>query len=356
MNTATRPKVAFCRLLLCLFFAAPAMSPLLAQTGGINIFKFLNLPASARITGLGGYQLTQADGDVAMAYANPALLNIAQHQQLSLSHSFFPGNIQYGNVAYGHWITPWKVALQGGVHYVNYGMMDRTDEFEQVNGQFKARENALTIGASKALYERLTVGINLRFISAAYDNYQSTAFSSDIGALYRDTASGFSVALVGRHLGAQLGTFRPDNRETLPFEMQLAVSQQLSHLPFRFSVVYRYLNRWNVLYDDPNIAEPINFDGETIPDIRHPWIENFFRHFVFNGEFFFGARENIRFRIGYNHMQRKELSIDNYRTLAGFSFGLGFKVKRFRLDYGRGTYHAAGSSNHLTIATPLDFF
>jgi hypothetical protein len=53
---------------------------------------------------------------------------------------------------------------------------------------------------------------------------------------------------------------------------------------------------------------------------------------------------------------RRELSVDNFRSLAGFSFGAGIKINRFRIDYGRTNFHLAGGTNHLSISTNFSEF
>ena len=72
------------------------------------------------------------------------------------------------------------------------------------------------------------------------------------------------------------------------------------------------------------------FLGDQQPaDEGVDFFDNFFRHFVFNGEFLFGKTESFRLRLGYNHLRRKELSLENQFSLSGFSFGVGFKVSKF---------------------------
>ena len=69
-----------------------------------------------------------------------------------------------------------------------------------------------------------------------------------------------------------------------------------------------------------------------------------------------GLDENFRFRVGYSHQVRKEMSVNNIRSMAGFSLGFGFKVSKFRLDYGLGKQHLAGGMNHLSISTNFSEF
>jgi hypothetical protein len=72
---------------------------------------------------------------------------------------------------------------------------------------------------------------------------------------------------------------------------------------------------------------------------------------VFNGEFLFGKKDNFRLRFGYNHLMRKELSVRNLRSLAGFSMGAGLKISRFRIEYGRSILHLGANLNHFSIST-----
>ena len=159
-------------------------------------------------------------------------------------------------------------------------------------------------------------------------------------------------------MGTQISTYDGNDREPLPFEIQLGVSKKLRHLPFRFSVIYHHLQRWNILYDDPNAEQsPLFFgDVQTERSDTEIFFDNFSRHFIFNGELLIGQKENLQLRAGYNHLMRKELNVDNFSSFGGFTFGFGLKINRFRIDYGRTNFHIAGGLNQLTISTNLKEF
>jgi hypothetical protein len=119
------------------------------------------------------------------------------------------------------------------------------------------------------------------------------------------------------------------------------------------------LQQWQIRYDDPALqqSEFISFTGEEQKKSGSPVVDNFFRHMIFNGEFLLGKHEGFRLRVGYNHLRKRELSVNNYRSLAGFSAGVGVKVSRFRVDFGYSVYHLAGGVVHLGIGTNLrEFF
>ncbi len=328
-----------------------------AQIGGDSVYEFLQFPSSARVAALGDHLITVKDADVSLAFANPSVLNPEMHQQLSFNHSFLMDGISHGYVGYGHYLSQHNVSVHGGMQYVNYGQFNLADEFGNLNGTFKAGEYALTLGIGKQLYEKLSVGMNVKFISSQLESYNSFGLSGDIGATYQDTSSNIAFSLLFRNIGTQLSTYTPDFRERLPYEVQLGLSKRLKYLPLRFSVIYRYLNRWNILYDDPNNRENTFFiDDFDNPSSSNTQLTNFFRHFVFSGEFLFGKAENFRMRVGYNVLRAQELKVSNLRSLAGFSFGVGVKVNRFRVDYGQGVFHLAGSMNYISISTNFQEF
>ncbi len=324
--------------------------------GGNNVFEFLNLSPSARVTGLGGNLITVKDDDVALAYNNPSLLNPSMSGRIGFGNNFYLSDINHGYVSYGHYAKKWDLTWHGGIQYISYGDFDATDEIGNVIGQFNAAEYAFTVGAGKELYERLSVGANLKFITSSFESYNSTGMVADFAAIFHDTARQFNITMVLKNVGSQFSTYTDGNREEIPTELQIGLSKRLRHLPFRFSVIYRYLDRWNVLYDDPNSEEDIFFFGDDQTSSDNNFVDNFARHFIFNGEFLFGRLDNFRVRFGYNHMNRKELTVRNLRSLAGFSFGVGMKINRFRIDFGQGITHLGASQTHLSISTNFKEF
>ena len=328
---------------------------LYAQIGGLHTYEFMNLSPSARITALGGNLITVRDDDANLALGNPAALNERMHQQISVNHSFHVAGISHGYASYAHHLDSIGLTSHIGVQYVTYGDFIETNERGQEIGTFQASEYAINLGAGKQVAERLAVGANLKVITSQMERYSSFGLGMDAAATYFDTSRNFVATMVFRNMGRQLSYFRDGDPEPLPFEIQVGVSKKLRYLPFRFSIVYRHLNRWNILYDDPNAEPSVLFLGEEQSEQSEAslWFDNFFRHFIFNGEFLIGPKENFRLRFGYNHFMRRELSVDNFGSLAGFSFGVGFKVSRFRIDYGYQSFHLGGGLNHFSISTSI---
>lgn len=347
----------------CLRWAlwALALMPAMIQAqvnGGRQAFAFLDLPASPRITALGGNVISTRDHDLSLAQAQPALLHPGSHGQLSFNHQFHLAGTGAGYFGYAHHLDRAATTLHAGFQYLHYGDIPWTNEFNQTLGSFRASELSVVAGASRTFEERLSYGVNLRLAQSVLEAYRSTALSADAGVFYENPESRVGIGMVLRHMGAQISRYHEGQREALPFDALIGVSKRLQHLPFRLSVTAHTLHRWNVRYDDPALKQGNRFPGQT-PEKENrlaQGVDNLFRHLIFGGEFLLGKTESFRIRLAYDHRMRREMLVPGYRGMAGFSGGLGLNVYRFRLDYGFAVYHLAGTVHHLGISTNLSEF
>ena len=343
------------KLLLPLFCTFSSF--LFGQTaGGRYTYSFLTLPNSARVTGLAGTQISIQDDDINLAYVNPASLNAKTSGSLSLSHQFHFADIQQTYFAYGHHLKKWGIHSHAALHHINYGDFNYGDEIGKLDGSFSASETALILGASYSIQNKLHLGANLKNIFSSLESYNSYGLAIDLGAIYYIDSAYTSIGLVIKNLGGELISYAAENRSA-PLDIQIGFTKRLKHLPFRFGVIFNQLQLWDVRYDDPNKEQVSNVFGESSQQSEfQKSTDNFFRHLTFNGEFLLGKNQNLRLRGGYNHIRRKELSVQSLRSMAGFSLGLGIKISYFKLDYGIGFHHIAGGTHHLSISTQLRDF
>lgn len=89
----------FRNIFLCLSLVLITAS-VYSQTGGNNTYEFLNLPISARITALGGNNISTKDNDLNLALINPALLTDTMNNNIALNYTGYFSDIKYGYVTY----------------------------------------------------------------------------------------------------------------------------------------------------------------------------------------------------------------------------------------------------------------
>jgi hypothetical protein len=345
------------KFLLVLFIGALMIEGLSAQIGGNHLFEFLNVPNSSRLTALGGYLTTVKDDDVNLALTNPASLNEAMNGALSFQHNFYLSDINSGYVAYAHHLDNTDYTFHGGFQYMQYGDFQETDVIGNVIGEFKANELAMTLGAAKQLNEHYSVGLNLKFINSRFESYSAIAIGGDISGMYYNPETEIAASISLTNVGGILSDYTEQTSPSMPTQLQIGFSKRLKHLPFRYSIIAHHLEQWDIAYDDPSVQDQTLLFGEDSSTDDGPgFVDKVARHLVFSGEFLLGKEENLRLRLAYSNQRRAELNLVNQFTLAGFSFGFGIKVNRFRLDYGFGGYHYASGAHHLGISTNVKSF
>ncbi|MBL4716127.1 MAG: hypothetical protein COC01_07500 [Bacteroidetes bacterium] len=324
-----------------------------AQIGGNNTFEFLNLSPSARTTALGANHISIVDDDVDLAFTNPSLLNESFHSQLSLGVIKYFSGIKYGTANYAHQYKNCGTFLVG-FQYVTYGDFDYTDETGEILAGFGATDHNLNIGWGMAVDTTYSIGANLKTIYSQYEGYNSLGFALDIAGTYYNEKKKLAVAGLIKNMGTQVDAYRKGNKEPLPFDIQLGISKRLAHVPFRFSILAHHLYKFDIRYNDTNIVTTTSFVDDTTTKAKKYYADKAFRHLAFGGELLLSKGFNVR--VGYNHLRRRELDLQNKFTMAGFSWGFGIKVKKFHFSYGRGIFHAAGPSNHFTLTARLSEF
>lgn len=324
------------------------------QLAGKHAFEFLSLPSSARTSALAGQVLGVMDDDVSLGLQNPASLNSLMHNRLSIAHNFHFADIQNGSVSYGRTIPQLGINTHAAVQYIHYGTFQYADAYGVTDGtSFSAAETAFTVGASKKIADRLIAGVNMKAVFSRLENYSASGLATDIGLNYLTDSSRTVISFLIRNAGAELTTYNGE-RVGLPIDIQIGLTKKLRYLPFRFSIIAHQLHKGNIRYDDPNKTPETDLFGEEIKQSKlSEVIDNVFRHLLINGEFLLGRHQNLRIRGGYSHLRRKELSLSTFRSLAGFSLGVGIKASIFRLDYGVAYHHLVGATNHITISTDL---
>ena len=327
------------------------------QSGGLNTLDFLQLVQPARISAIGGANLSVFDGDANMTGFNPGLLNGQMHDKVALNFVDYFAGINYGNVSYTYGIdTVVDRVAQVNLMNANYGTMQYADATGQLTGgSFTANDAVLNLSYAQQLSKQIRGGVTMKFIYSAIESYQAFGVACDLGASYyneeKELSMGFSVLNIGPNISYS------DNgaRESLPTQVLFGISKKLKYAPFRLSVTFENLQKWDLTVQNPNLTPQTDpLTGELIPVKQPGFLDKAMRHVVIGGEIL--LTKNFHIRTGFNYRRMRELSLAARPGLVGMSLGLGFRINRFHLSYARSSYHRAGGTNSISILTRIGDF
>ncbi len=304
------------------------------------------------MVGMGANFSSIYDGDISLSIANPSLINKEMHNQLSLNFVDYFAGVNYGFASYSR---TWDKlgSFVASVQYIDYGEERETSFLGDTLGTFSGAENALIIGWGRALDSVFTIGANLKVISSFLYDYNSFGLGVDLSATYVKREKNFSASFILRNIGRQIAGNIPGDNSRLPFEIQLAISKKLKHVPLRWNVVLANLQKFDLSYFNPNASEnkPDPFTGE-IKGTKDNIGQKLMRHVIVGVEL--SPIKRFQLRLGYNYRRRQEMKVENRLGTVGFSWGFGIRISRFQINYSRSAYHLAGSPNYISITTNLN--
>jgi hypothetical protein len=340
-----RRAAGFC-LSLGLLTAVPAAAQ---QLGGSSVFPFLDLPVGAQQAALGGTNVSSRNDDPTMLFANPALLNADMDGRLALSYVAYVADIKQSTAAYV--FDTKKAGRFGlGITYLTYGALDSYDAAGNSLGTFSINE--YTVGLSDSYTKgKFTFGATTKLAVSGIAGSRSVAGVADLGVLYKHATQDFTVGLAMKNAGYQFTPYPGTERGKLPLDVELGATVKPEHMPVRMSLTMHHLNQWDIQYLDPNERGQLDENNEEKKPSKS-FGDNLARHFTVSAALVLS--KNLQFRIGYNHLQRRELALVNTSGSAGLSFGGMIKLAGFQLDYTHAVLQAAGSSEYFTLARNLD--
>jgi hypothetical protein len=337
--------------LFVMLFTEPAIA--FGQPGG-KAFQFLEITNSARIAALGGDAVAIHDDDPELAYLNPAMLNRDMHHHLALNYVKYFAGTNFGFASAAARLGQ-KGTIAGGIHYLNYGAFEGADETGLLTGKFRAADYSVNVMYSHPVDSLITFGFTVKTIFSDYEMYNSTALAVDAGITYNNPDSKFTAGLVIRNLGFQVNAYYPNgSHEPLPFNIALGISQGLQYAPITFYILANHLEKWDLTYvttEEENNSMAITGESSSKSDFD-VFADKFMRHILLGTEFNIG--NNLVLRAGYNYRRRQELKIDAKPGMVGFTLGIGIKLSKFRISYGRAIYHLAGGTNQFSFSMNLD--
>jgi hypothetical protein len=313
-----------------------------AQLGGQRAFEFLNIPANARLSALGGVNITSGFDDPAMVSSNPAFINPEWHNRLVVNWLDYFADISQYSVTYSREFEKLGV-WTANLSYMDYGEFEQYDDVGFALGTFNVAEYVFSVSHSKQ-FGAFSVGSSLKLAVSDIADYNASALLFDFGGTFRHPVKDLTVGMTVKNLGFLMADYSEESVSRLPLDVQLGVTYKPEHMPLRFSFTARNLIRDNATFYDP--SSPVSGSNEKLGVG-----DEIFRRIVFGTEIIID--ESFQLRVGYNHLLRQELKMESASSGAGFSFGFMMKIKRFEFSYARALYHTAGGSNVLQLNTDL---
>ena len=331
-----------CPLLAMFSLAVPFAAN--AEGSGSSAYDFLTIPTSSHAFALGGHAPAVIDDDVTLVDQNPALLGPEIEKQVAFNYMMYmqSGNfagLRYGMAAGEH--GAWAI----GMRYLNYGSITRYDESGFTAGDTFSPQDLVIEGTySHDFSERVRGGINLKMAYSNYDSRTAFAIAADLGINYYDDEHDLSLSAVLRNAGGQVKRFN-EAYDRLPIDLEFGYMQGLGSSPFSIAVTATNLTRWKL----PYYTHDSNSDQM---ELKSNFGTNLFRHLIFGLQY--SPNEKVYAALAYNYKTRTDMSTYSRNFLSGFSIGLGFKVKSFRVGLAYAMPHKSGSSLLLNLAYSIE--
>lgn len=317
------------------FFSTTAV----AQIGGKHAFEFVNVPGNARLTALGGVNVSLVDRDPNFFFSNPSLVGDTLSGWASAGYQFYVADIGQSVFSYSPVFK--KVGmLSVGVSHMSYGNIKAYDQTGLEIGDFKSSETLLVISKTHQV-NHFRFGASLKGAFSSIAGYRATALMFDLGGTFIHPSSEFTAGVTIKNLGFMLAEYSESSDSSLPFDVQLGSTFKPEHMPVRFSITAYNLTQADISYYDPSQA---NEKPQTLDKVL--------RHFNFGVELL--LHRNVNILLGYNYLLHKELKLENTGGGSGLSFGFSARVKSFEFVFSRSSYIVGTAAYNLTLSADLN--
>lgn len=292
-------------------------------------FQFVEQSSFARLSGLGGVNLTSSS-DPLFLLQNPASLDSSNENRGAFHYLNFPGGINWATAGY-QWSPSFGGQLALGLQVVSYGAFEGFDQLGIPTGDFAAQEFSLAAAYAKNTGV-FTYGGSIKLLGSILESYQAYALALDFGVSYRHPEEDLVLAMTVRNLGFPVGTYLPGQRLRLPQDVRFGASFKPEYMPLRFHWTLRNLNAM-----EQNLEQASSFGRKA------------FEKMVWGVEIL--PAETFSLMLGYNQLIRNRFTGTTAPGAAGFSGGFAFRVRQFELSYSRAFYNVAGASNLFGVST-----
>jgi hypothetical protein len=315
-------------------------------------YNSLNLNNSSRVLSMGGDVISIVDNDVSLAFQAPSLLNKEMNRQMSFNFVDYVSDINFISFHYAQKISN-NLMIFSGLDAINYGEFIGSDATGNSTSLFTANQQIFTLGTAKQISDKFTLGTNIKLLNSQLESYHSLSLSSNVSTTYFNKENNLAATLLFKNMGKPIKSYTSTS-ENLPFEIQLGLSKSLQHLPFRYSLVLHHLNVYDIS-NDYNLNTIYDLTTNTIIIKKETVAKKMLRHVILGGELN-PFRKSLYLRAGFNFQRREDLKLSSSFSMSGFSWGMGFSVKKIQINYSRSALHSSSVLNSFSLITNLSNF
>lgn len=315
-------------------------------------YNSLNLNNSSRVLSMGGDVISIVDNDVSLAFQAPSLLNKEMNRQMSFNFVDYVSDINFISFHYAQKIFN-NLMIFSGLDAINYGEFIGSDATGNSTSVFTANQQIFTLGTAKQLSDKFTIGTNIKLLNSQLESYHSLSLSSNVSTTYFNKENNLAATLLFKNMGKPIKSYTSTS-ENLPFEIQLGLSKSLQHLPFRYSLVLHHLNVYDIS-NDYNLNTIYDLTTNTIIIKKETVAKKMLRHVILGGELN-PFRKSLYLRAGFNFQRREDLKLSSSFSMSGFSWGMGFSVRKIQINYSRSALHSSSVLNSFSLIANLSNF
>ncbi|HMB68617.1 MAG TPA: PorV/PorQ family protein [bacterium] len=220
MNPNREPR--FLPLLTALALLSVALPATGQDLSGGTPGEWLSRYTSARTVGMGGSFVATANEPLGMLWNPAGLTRMNQNEVHFETARLFEDTALHG-VSFA---MPGRSLPSFGVSVValRSGAFEKTNDLNEIQGEFNESDMAFIFSTSKNVYKRLSLGANVKVIRQAIDEFDATGVGADLGVLF-DVTPTFRVGTSLLNVAGPSLTLR-DTAESYPMEIRSGLSMQ----------------------------------------------------------------------------------------------------------------------------------
>ena len=258
--------------------------------------QFLQIPVGAKAIAMGGAFTALADDPSALYYNPGAISRISKNKMYASQTNWLVGG-RHQFLAAEIMLTTQDI-IGVSINYLDYGKREKITTVAEPDGTgeyWEASDLAFSLGYSRNLTDRFSIGGSVKYIQQNIWNVSATAFAVDLGLLFKTQFNDLQIGASMRNFGSELQLTGRDLITQVDLDEQASGNNETI-------VSYLKTDKWPI---------PLTFTvGLAMPVITNK---------LLNLGADLSMINMLSFRLGYQALFREE-------TQQGLTLGFGLKL------------------------------